>query len=144
MSATQSYLMKTFVPYANVLTVVMGAGEFLLKVRFEDLIYQKQQISLSTEQESYVQQFMQLMKDKPDTQVKVCAISTPAEIGLALDEQVTDKADITRLKEIAAARAEAFKEYVIEHSDIKSARLLLCSPQIDSSKNAKPKIKISV
>ncbi|MEW6981772.1 DUF748 domain-containing protein [Colwelliaceae bacterium 6471] len=144
MSATQSYLMKTFVPYANVLTVVMGAGEFLLKVRFEDLIYQKQQIALSTEQESYAQQFMQLMKDKPDTQVKVCAISTPAEIGLALDEQVTDKADITRLKEIASARAEAFKEYVIEHSDIKSARLLLCSPQIDSSKNAKPKIKIFV
>lgn len=35
MSATKDYIMTTFVPYANIVSVAMTAGEFILKVRFE-------------------------------------------------------------------------------------------------------------
>ncbi len=142
--ATQDYLMKTFVPYANIVSVAMSVGDFALKVRFEDLPYQAKQIKPNKAQAEFLQQFIALMKDKDDAKVKICAISTPADIGLAAGTTVTNKKEIKRLKEIANKREHAFKEYIIEHGDIKSSRLMLCSPQIDSDKDAVPRISLSV
>ena len=144
MSATQSYLLNTFVPYANVVSVALSAGEFVLKVRFEDLIYQAEQIEPAPEQEEYLKQFVLLMKDKPDTKVKICAISTPEDIGLQPDITTLDKAEIKKLKDISSRRQEAFKEHVIRMGGIKSSRLLMCSPQLDASSDAKPRISLSV
>ncbi|HBY88569.1 MAG TPA: hypothetical protein DEO86_22180, partial [Colwellia sp.] len=44
MSATQDYLMTTFVPYANIVSIAITAGEFALKLRFDDLEYQVKQV----------------------------------------------------------------------------------------------------
>lgn len=143
MSATQDYLMTTFVPYANIVSVAMVAGEFLLKLRFEDLIYTPTQTQLTSEQDEYITQFAGLMKSRKDTRVKICAISTPADIGLTLEEQLTPEHTKT-LKDIGYEREEAFKAYVVEKAEIESGRILLCAPQIDTSKNAKPRMVISV
>ena len=142
--ATQEYLMKTFVPYANIVSVAMSVGDFALKLRFEDLPYQAKQIKPQEAQFPFLTQFIKLMKDKKGTQIKMCAISTPADIGLPLGVSVTDKEDIKRLKAIATEREHAFKEYVIKQGEIESSRLLLCAPQIDSSKGAIPRIALSV
>ena len=144
MSAAESYVMKTFVPYANIVSLVKTAGEYLLKVRFEDLPYEIKQITPNTSQQAYLQQFIALMQDKTDTQVKLCAISVPQDIGLASDIEVDDKEQIQQLKALGEQREQAFKAYVIEHGKIDSARLLLCTPQIDSNKDAKPRLVISV
>ena len=44
MSVMQGYLMQTFVPYANIVSVAFSAGEFALKLCFDDLMYQVAQI----------------------------------------------------------------------------------------------------
>ena len=44
MSVMQDYLMQTFVPYANIVSVAFSAGEFALKLCFDDLMYQVAQI----------------------------------------------------------------------------------------------------
>jgi len=144
MSATKTYLIKTFIPYANVVSVAMTAGDFLLKVRFENLKYQTKQIKPQPEQEKYLQQFIALMSDKPKVQVKICAISVPADVGLINGESITKKSAISELNKLAEKREHAFKDYIIEHSKIDSARLLLCAPKIDSSKKAQPRIELSV
>jgi len=144
MSATKSYLIKTFVPYANVVSVAMTAGDFLLKVRFENLIYQTKQIQPQVEQEKYIQQFIALMNDKPKVNVKICAISVPADIGLMNGESITKKSAVSKLNSLAEKREHAFKDYIIKHSKIDSARLLLCAPKIDSDKKAQPRIELSV
>ena len=144
MSATQDYLITTFVPYANIVSVAITAGEFALKLRFDDVDYQVKQIEPESAQQKYMQDFIALMQDKKDTKVTICAISVPEDIGLPAGKAVTDPANIKRLKELGEQREHAFKDYVIEHGKIESSRLLLCAPKIDSSKGAKPRIALSV
>ena len=142
--ATQEYLLKTFIPYANIVSAAMAVGELALKLRFDDLPYQAKQIAISEEQQAYLTAFIALMKDKEDTRVNICAISTPADIDLTAGSKVTDKSKIKALKTIAEQRELAFKDYMIKHGNIASSRLLLCAPKIDSTENAKPRIELSV
>jgi len=142
--ATQNYLMTTFVPYANIVSVAMKVGEFALKLRFDDLIYQTKQIEPNNAQQDYLNAFIGLMQDKKDIQIDICAISTPADINLSAGSQITDKEHINKLKELGEQREAAFKDYIIKHGNIDSSRLLLCAPKIDSSEEAQPRIELSV
>jgi hypothetical protein len=144
MSATQDYLMTTFVPYANIVSIAITAGEFALKLRFDDLEYQVKQIEPDNQQSAYLNDFIALMKDKEDTRVTICAISIPADIGLKSGTSVTEKSDIKRLIELGEKREHAFKDHLIEQGEINSSRILFCKPQIDSDKGAIPRIVISV
>ncbi|NQZ25759.1 MAG: DUF748 domain-containing protein [Colwellia sp.] len=144
MSATQDYLLTTFVPYANIVSFAITAGEFALKLRFDDLDYQEKQIEPDEQQGDYLHDFIALMQDKEDTRVTICAISTPADIDLKAGVSVSDKADIKRLLELGEQREHALKDYLIEQGNIDSSRILFCKPQIDSDEGAMPRIAISV
>lgn len=144
LSATQDYLMTTFVPYANVVSIAITAGEFALKLRFDDLEYTPKQIEPDSKQDAYLKEFMALMNDKEDTRVTICAISTPADIDLKAGTKITDKTAIKRLIDIGEKREHALKDYLIEQGNISSSRILFCKPQIDSDEDAVPHIAISV
>lgn len=144
MSATQDYLMTTFVPYANIVSIAITAGEFALKLRFDDLDYQVEQIEPGENQDAYLKDFIALMQEKEDTRVTLCAISTPADIGAKSGAAITDKAVIKRLLDIGEQREHALKDHLIEQGQIDSSRILFCKPQIDSDEGAKPRIAISV
>jgi ribosomal protein S7 len=144
MSATQDYLMTTFVPYANIVSIAITAGEFALKLRFDDLEYQVKQVEPDAQQSAYLNDFIALMQDKEDTRVTICAISTPADIGLKAGVSVENKSDIKKLLDIGEQREHAFKDHLIEQGKIDSSRILFCKPQIDSDVGAIPRIGISV
>jgi len=143
-SATQDYLLTTFVPYANIVSLAMTAGELAFKLRFDDLEYQEKQISPDERQKAYLTDFIALMQDREDTRVTICAISIPADIDLKSGTTITDKKSIKRLLEIGAKREHAFKDHLIEQGNIDSSRILICKPQIDSDEGAIPRIAISV
>jgi hypothetical protein len=142
--ATKDYLMTTFVPYANIVSAAMTVGEFALKLRFDDLVYQTKQIEPNEAQQDYLKAFIALMQDKEDTRVNICPISIPADINLTAGSKITDTQKINQLKEIGEQRGEALKDYIIKHGNIASSRLLLCAPKIDSEKEAQPRIELSV
>jgi len=143
-SATQDYLLTTFVPYANIVSIAITAGEIALKLRFDDVEYQLEQIEPDERQMAYLNDFIALMKDKEKTRVTICAISTPEDIGLPAGVAIKEKADIKRLIDLGEQRENAFKDHLVEQGKIDSSRILLCKPQIDSSKGAMPRIAISV
>ncbi len=140
MSAAKDYLMTTFVPYANVVSVAMTAGEYLLKVRFNDLTFPAKETKLTPEHAEFLAQFSALMKDKPDTQLTLCAISTPEDIDKPLGTEIVDKDEIKQLAELSEERLNAFKDHMVNKEKIASSRLLLCSPKVDFSEDAKPRI----
>jgi len=142
--ATQDYLMKTFIPYANIVSMTMKVGELAFKLRFDDLPYQAKQIVPDVAQQPYLKEFISLMHKKENTRVNICAISTPEDIGLPSGEEITDEAIQLKLKEIGTQREQALKDYLVTQGKISSSRILLCTPKIDSSKKAKPRIAISV
>lgn len=143
MMAAKDYLMTTFVPYANVVSIAMSAGEMLLKVRFNDLAFSPKQVELSESQQIFLKEFSSLMQDKPDTQITLCPISTPADAGLLLGKKIIDKDIINELNKLSLQRVDNFKQHVIDKYQIASSRLLVCTPQIDSAKNAQPRITFS-
>lgn len=142
-SAAQTYLIKTFIPYAEILSITFSAGEFILKTRFEDLIYEPAQIAISESQFAYMQQFITLMKDKKSTQVKVCAIATATDLVEEGTQTQIEEEKILKLKKLAQERMIAFEEYAVAQG-IDSSRILTCIPGVDLSIETQPKIVISV
>ena len=146
-SAAKSYLIKTFLPYSDVISMTISAGEFILKTRFEDLIYQPRQLQISEAQKEYIDQFVALMKDKESTQVKVCGIATAADLveAPANPGSATEINDETKnkLRAVALERMNLFKQAAVEKG-VESSRLLLCAPKIDLSKESKPRLVLSV
>ncbi len=140
MSAAQDYLMTTFVPYANVISIAMTAGDYLLKIRFNDLEFPATQTALQANHSAFLSEFAALLEDKPDENITLCAISTAADIGKAAGADITSKADVKKLKAISMARMNTFKSHMVKTEKLSSSRLLLCTPQIDSAIDAKPRI----
>lgn len=143
-SQAKSYLMQTFVPYASVVSVAITAGEFALKLRFDDLPYAPEQVDIAEAQEKYVTEFIQLMKDKEKTQVKVCGVATPEDVGEPAGSDVDAAEKVQALLTIAQRRAERFKEHVVTKGELASSRILLCQPKVDYTKTAVPHIAISL
>jgi hypothetical protein len=132
----RDYLVTTFIPYAQVVNVVALAGSYALKVRVNDLPYLPEKIDLQPEQQEFLKQFSALLRDRDSTQVKLCAIATAKDIGKESGSDLTSTEDRERLEEISRQRVSIFKAYMIEEEKIPSSRLLLCTPQIDSSMGA--------
>ncbi|WP_448563405.1 DUF748 domain-containing protein [Thalassotalea ganghwensis] len=143
MMAAKDYLLQTFVPYANVVSIALSAADHVLKVRFNDLEYQPKQVDAAITNSAYLEQFAKLLQDKPDTQVSICPIAVPQDINLTAGSEVKDPAIVAQLKAISMQRFNAFKKLMITQYNIESARLLLCSPSIDTNKNAQPRLTFS-
>ncbi|MGB1262487.1 MAG: DUF748 domain-containing protein [Cognaticolwellia sp.] len=141
MSAAKDYLLTTFVPYANVMKVAMAAGEFALKLRINDLSYSAGETELTSDQLEFSRQMSKMLADRSSVNVKLCAIATASDIGLTDASQAHQAENIKRLQKISKQRVEVFKTYMVEQLKVPSARLLLCTPQIDTSKQAKPRIE---
>ena len=140
MSATREYLMTTFVPYANVVSITLSAGEYLLKVRFNDLMLSPGVSEFAQDNIAFFDEFSALMKDKPDTRVTLCAVATAQDIGLPVGTEELTEAEIKSLNELSLKRLNHFKSYMVEQEQIDSSRLLLCNPQVDLSADAQPRI----
>ena len=55
-----------------------------------------------------------------------------------------DKDIIEKLHQLSLKRVENFKHHIVDEYKVSSSRLLLCTPQIDSSKKAQPRITFNV
>ena len=142
-SASSSYLMQTFVPYANVISIAQLASEQILKIRVKPLVFSPGQQALSEEQHAFLEELYNLMVNKADSQLKACGVATYQD--LMLDTQ--SDADITgeqtnQLKQLAELRADALKDYLVS-AGIKSSRVLLCSPELDLSRDGKPRVELN-
>jgi len=140
MSQAKSYLMTTFVPYASVVSVAISGAEYLLKVKFEPLVFQQGEVALTAENQQYLGELVLLMQDKPELQLKTCAIGTyadlavPAATVLNADQQAS-------LKAMGTERQNNLKRYLIEQN-IASSRILYCAPELDTAEDAQPRIEL--
>ena len=118
MAQTKTYLMSTLVPYAQVVSVAMAAGSLALKVRFEDLSYEPGQVDAGPSQQVFIDQLSQLMKDKPEMQVKVCPVVTPEDLMVlpavpaeGAAEASAESGAPVNLADVPAAPASDIKRY---------------------------------
>lgn len=143
MMAAKDYLMKTFVPYANVVSVAMSAADAILKVRFNDLIFVPKQLETSVTDDVFLSQFAQLLIDKPETHVTVCPIAVPDDINIKSGTKITAPEHIEQLNNISRQRFNNFKNLMNKKYKIETSRLILCAPSIDDTDKAKPRLSFS-
>jgi hypothetical protein len=140
MSQAKTYLMTTFVPYASVVSVAISGAEYLLKVKFEPLVFQTNKQDLTGEHQQYLSELVLLMTDKPALQLKTCAIVTYQDLALPAQSRINVEQQ-AQLKLIGDERQDKLKRYLIEQ-DIDSSRILYCAPELDTQINAKPRIEL--
>lgn len=140
LSKAKDFLVNTFVPYAGIVSVAVSAGEFALKIRVEDLLFIDAIDTLGPEHTEFIEAVAGLLNTKEDLKFKLCAYSTPADIGLPLGSKITVQDQITQLNAISTKRVESLKDYLVEQHGIASSRLSICKNQIDMKKDAKPRI----
>ena len=139
MMAAKDYLMTTFVPYANVVTIAMAAGEHLLKVRLNDLPYNPKETSLADSQLLFASELIQLLKDNDDLRITLCAIGVPEDVGLINGKKIEDKEVLSQLQVLSNLRSKLFKQHLVSNG-IASDRIVQCAAEIDFSEKAKPRL----
>jgi len=140
MSAAKDYLITTFVPYANIVKISMIAGDYLLKVRFNDLPFTVGDSNIPVEASPFLEQFSALMKEKEETELTICAYATLQDIGVKSSTLKLSEEQHKQLKTLSLSRMNAFKQYMVNEQEIESSRLLLCSPKVDQSEGAQARL----
>ncbi|MEO9655103.1 DUF748 domain-containing protein [Marinomonas sp.] len=142
-SASSSYLMQTFVPYANVISIAQLASEQILKIRVKPLNFAPGQETLAEEQNAFLEELYNLMVSKEDSQLKACGVATYQDLMLETQsESAITNEQTNQLKQLAELRADALKEHLV-NAGIKSSRVLLCSPELDLSRDGTPRVELN-
>ena len=141
MLQAKNYLINTFVPYANVVTVVMSGAEHLLKVRLEPLTFEPGDAQISKAQSTYLSELSNLLKDKPELQIKTCAVSAKSDLKLESNQQV-DESGFKTLRKLSEQRQQNLKRYLVESAGIASSRVLFCEPEFDEGAGTTPRIEL--
>jgi hypothetical protein len=141
-TASSSYLMQTFVPYANVISIAQFAGDQLLKIRVEPLLFEAKESNLNASQDVFIKQLIALMKDKKDSQLKACGVASYLDLGFDNPPVSIDDAAKDLAKNLAQERAHYLKDHLVKEG-ISSSRIYLCSPEIDLSKSSKPRVELN-
>jgi len=142
MMAAKDYLMTTFVPYANVVSIAMAAGEHLLKVRLNDLPYQAKITELSETQLTYATELAKLLKDKDDLKVTICAVGVPEDISMTNGQVIEDAAQLNEIQTLSNLRTKRFKQHLVSLG-APSEKIIPCAAEIDFTKDAKPRLTFS-
>ncbi|RBP85672.1 DUF748 domain-containing protein [Marinomonas rhizomae] len=141
-SASSTYLMQTFVPYANVISIAQFAGDQLLKIRVEPLIFNAEDDELNDSQDAFLKQLVALMKDKDDSQLKACGVASYLDLGFEKPPVSIDNDTKEAANNLAQKRADHLKDYLVKEG-ISSSRIFLCSPEVDLSKSSKPRVELN-
>ncbi len=141
-TASSTYLMQTFIPYANVISIAQLAGDQLLKIRVEPLIFNAEEDTLNDSQEAFLNQLTALMKDKKDSQLKACGVTSFVDLGFEKPPVSIDDETKEQARNLAQKRADHLKDYLVNEG-ITSSRIFLCSPEIDLSKSSKPRVELN-
>jgi len=141
-TASSSYLMQTFVPYANVISIAQFAGDQLLKIRVEPLIFEATDSYLNASQDVFLKQLIALMQDKKDSQLKACGVASYLDLGFEKPPVSIDQATKESAEKLAQERADHLKDHLVKEG-ISSSRIYLCSPEIDLSTSSKPRVELN-
>ena len=139
LAASKSYLINTFVPYANIVTLTQIAGSYALTPRVDDLVFEPGQYKLTEKQTGFLDKLAALLEDKKDTDMKACGFSTYAEEEATKDTITAEKTNL--LRELAFQRESALKTYLVSEKNILSSRILLCGGKIDQRPDEAPRIE---
>jgi uncharacterized protein involved in outer membrane biogenesis len=132
------------------------------KIRFEPVAFNAASVELPADQASYLDEMVEILNGRPNVDVVLCGIGVPADIpppvgesaqpaadgaGKDGDQAASDEAtpaDPTEaLLELGRERQLVVKDYLVDHG-VAAERLVICTPEIDDSPDAQPRVELGV
>ncbi|NTS75772.1 DUF748 domain-containing protein [Catenovulum sp. SM1970] len=135
----KNYIVQTFVPYANVVSLAMLASDTLFEVSLNDLEYQIGQADLAQSQIEYADELGRLMNEKKQFQLSIC----PSVLFDKSQGEVSKKLK-KQLNSLGEQRVDNFIDYLIEQYQIDDARLIPCKTKLRDSEKATAKLAFEI
>ncbi len=140
--ASSIYVMQTFVPYANVISLAQLAGEQVLRLRVQPLNFEYGETEVNDEQSDFLTQLIALMNDRPQAELRACGVAVAKDLDEDLTYDDLQEGDEDKLYGIANERAESLKAYLVDN-EIPSSRIFICSPTVDEDQDAQPRVTLT-
>ena len=129
----QNYLIQTFLPYANIVTVAMLAGDTLFDINIAPLPYEAGQAKLLEPQLVYGQELAKVLKDKADLQLTICA---DVSAQRAQEQSALTVRARTEKELLGKVRIDNFIAFLVDEHQIDAGRLIPCKVKVSSESSA--------
>lgn len=145
-SAALSYASLLLQPYGSILPALNFVGDLISdaqKPRLSPVLFEHQSTSLSASAKDYSEKIALLLKQKADFRLKVCGLATDKE-ALPESPEKHPRAkprSAQELLDIAKARSSAITGVLVNHG-VAAERIYDCRPDIDSKKEALPRVEL--
>ena len=147
MMAAKDYLMTTFVPYSKIVSIALTAGDTLLKLRFEPLLFEPGKVEINDSRLGYLQQLAEVLQKQSKANVSLCPIATRTDLQLANDESIQTELVLTKSQQetlllLGQKRSQNVKAWLVEQGNIASKRLFNCAPKVETAPNAQGRLEL--
>lgn len=146
----KTYLIYAFQPYGALIMVGQAVGKQAGKINLEPVIYEAGDSDLTRKQKNYLGKLGKVMQDRPKIDVRICAFTTIADLSLKKDSAKEKESDelsqrqIDKSLKLGSERQKTIKDYLISKFKINNGRLILCEPEYDDRKDARPRVELFI
>jgi hypothetical protein len=159
--AAVDYVKYALQPYGAIILLAQFAHHEATEVHLTPVAFEPGDATLDSTAKEYMARLGTLLKDRPHLRVRFCGQATRIDRSVlnqrmavrnqrsntttALNTQsnpvsVSDR----QLDNLAAARARAIENHLVNHYGITPDRLFICKPAIDNQPNAQPEVKLEL
>ncbi|WP_286270287.1 DUF748 domain-containing protein [Thalassotalea hakodatensis] len=127
----RNYLMQTFVPYSNIISVAMMAGDSLFAINVDDLNYSAKQVPLADKQQKFADDVAKILTDKDHIQMTVCPVIGKADVQGEQRKGNLSPQQLAEVRQLGQQRLETFIDYLVDEKQVSHDRIVSCSTEID-------------
>jgi len=157
-----TYLTLALQPYGTLITAARYAGEEISRVRLNPVEFEPGQAGLDDSDKEYLSKVAKVLQDRPKVAIKLCGVAVPQDTAwfqqqAAAAQKSGDKTATatkpavpqiaeTQLLDLARARAESVKGYLVATFKTPADHLVGCRPRIetDGDKGAAPRTDLLI
>ena len=139
----KNYMIQTFLPYANIITVAMLASDSLFEISMEDLPYQAGQSELLAPQQAYAKQLAAVLTQQKDAQVVICPKVTKRDVAVD-DEAALSGEQKTQLLALGESRLDLFTEHLIATLGVNAERIIHCQSVVETNNNVQSRLSFEI
>lgn len=139
----KSYMIQTFLPYANIISVAMLASDTLFEISMEDLPYESAQLTLQAPQLDYAKQLAAVLEQQKDAQLVICPkvinrdIEIPDDVALSSEQR-------SQLLAFGESRLELFTDHLIEVLGVNGERIIHCQATVEAKNKAQTRLSFTI
>jgi hypothetical protein len=125
-----AFLKYTLQPYGTAITLAQIAGEAIMKVRLEPMLFAPGSNKIRAELDPYLVKVANILKARPAVNLKLCGVATEADKLAAAGASPAPGREADLL-ELARQRARQVKNRFVADYKIDPRRLVACQPAVD-------------